>query len=60
MPWLRHSNSVTGINNSVKNEQPFGLLFVYATALEYEADLLTCDAHFGALPGVTLISKAGA
>ena len=23
---------------------------VYATALEYEADLLTCDAHFGGLP----------
>jgi predicted nucleic acid-binding protein len=33
---------------------------VYATAVEYEADLLTCDAHFGALPGVTLISKTGA
>jgi predicted nucleic acid-binding protein len=33
---------------------------VYATALEYEADLLTCDAHFGELPGVTFISKTGA
>jgi predicted nucleic acid-binding protein len=33
---------------------------VYATALEYEADLLTCDAHFRALPGVTFISKSGA
>jgi predicted nucleic acid-binding protein len=33
---------------------------VYATALEYEADLLTCDAHFSALPGVTFISKTGA
>jgi predicted nucleic acid-binding protein len=31
---------------------------VYATALEYEADLLTCDAHFGGLPSV--ISKTGA
>jgi predicted nucleic acid-binding protein len=33
---------------------------VYATALEYEADLLTCDAHFGELPGVTFFSKTGA
>jgi predicted nucleic acid-binding protein len=33
---------------------------VYATAQEYEADLLTCDAHFGTLPGVTFISKTGA
>jgi len=33
---------------------------VYATALEYEADLLTCDAHFSALPGVRFISKTGA
>ena len=33
---------------------------VYATALEYEADLLTCDAHFRGLPGVTFISKTGA
>jgi predicted nucleic acid-binding protein len=33
---------------------------VYATALEYEADLLTCEAHFGELPGVTFISKTGA
>jgi predicted nucleic acid-binding protein len=33
---------------------------VYATALEYDADLLTCEAHFGQLPGVTLIPKAGA
>ena len=33
---------------------------VYATALEYEADLLTCDADFGGLSGVTFISKTGA
>lgn len=31
---------------------------VYATALEYDADLLTCDAHFEGLPGVVLIRKA--
>ncbi len=30
---------------------------VYATALEYNADLLTCDAHFEKLPGVVLVRK---
>ena len=31
---------------------------VYATAIEYGADLLTCDAHFEKLPGVLLIRKS--
>jgi predicted nucleic acid-binding protein len=30
---------------------------VYATALEHGADLVTCDAHFAQLPGVTFIAK---
>jgi len=30
---------------------------VYATALEYDADLLTCDRHFDGLPGVVLVAK---
>ncbi len=30
---------------------------VYATAVEYGADLLTCDAHFEGLPGVTFVKK---
>ena len=30
---------------------------VYATAQEYDADLLTCDAHFEKLPGVVFIRK---
>ncbi len=30
---------------------------VYATATEYRAELLTCDAHFHGLPGVTFIAK---
>jgi predicted nucleic acid-binding protein len=30
---------------------------VYATAIEYGADLLTCDAHFEKLPGVLLMRK---
>jgi predicted nucleic acid-binding protein len=32
---------------------------VYATALQYGADLLTCEAHFGGLRGVTFIPEAG-
>lgn len=31
---------------------------IYATALALGADLLTCDAHFDGLPGVSLIRKA--
>jgi len=30
---------------------------IYATALEHGVNLLTCDAHFDGLPGVTLLSK---
>jgi predicted nucleic acid-binding protein len=30
---------------------------VYATALTYGADLLTCDRHFKDLPGVKLVTK---
>jgi predicted nucleic acid-binding protein len=32
---------------------------VYATAREYGAELLTCDAHFKDLPGVLVVTKAG-
>ena len=32
---------------------------VLATALEAGADLLTCDAHFGSLPGVVYLAKGG-
>jgi predicted nucleic acid-binding protein len=31
---------------------------VYATALENDADLLTCDSHFQALPQVAYFKKA--
>jgi len=32
---------------------------VYATAREFGAELLTCDAHFENLPGVVLFRKDG-
>ena len=31
---------------------------VYATAIKYGAQLLTCDAHFNGLPGVIYLPKA--
>lgn len=30
---------------------------LYATALEYGADVLTCEAHFDGLPGVIFVAK---
>jgi predicted nucleic acid-binding protein len=33
---------------------------IYATALEHGAELLTCDANFEHLPGVTYIAKSNA
>jgi predicted nucleic acid-binding protein len=30
---------------------------IYATALAYGADLLTCDKHFEGLPGVIYVAK---
>jgi predicted nucleic acid-binding protein len=33
---------------------------IYATALTYEADLLTCDRHFENLPGVCYLPKLAA
>ncbi|OGS77035.1 MAG: twitching motility protein PilT [Gallionellales bacterium GWA2_55_18] len=30
---------------------------VYATAREFDAELLTCDAHFENLPGVVFVKK---
>ena len=32
---------------------------IYATALAHNAGLLTCDAHFDGLVGVTFVAKAG-
>jgi predicted nucleic acid-binding protein len=32
---------------------------VYATAREFDAELLTCDAHFANLPGTVVVRKPG-
>jgi predicted nucleic acid-binding protein len=33
---------------------------IFATAADARADLLTCDAHFAKLPGVTYVKKGAA
>ncbi len=35
----------------------FADAIIYATAMEHDADLLTCDAHFAKLPGVVYLQK---
>ena len=37
---------------------PMADAVVYATALHSAVDLVTCDAHFEALPGVTYFSRS--
>jgi hypothetical protein len=36
-----------------------GCAIIYATALAYNADLLTCDRHFKGLPNVHFVPKMG-
>ena len=44
----------------VANEHALAMAdaIIYATALDADADLLTCDAHFAELPGVVYFSKS--
>jgi len=42
----------------VKHKLATADAIVYATALEYGAKLLTCDAHFEGLPEVNFIAKS--
>ena len=42
---------------SVKHKLATADAIIYATALHYGADLLTCDAHFKGLEGVIYIAK---
>ena len=44
---------------SARHKLPTADAIVYATALEHDADLLTCDAHFQGMAGVRYVAKAG-
>jgi predicted nucleic acid-binding protein len=39
----------------VNHQLPMADAIIYATALAYRAELVTTDAHFSGLPGVTLL-----
>ena len=42
---------------SARHKLPTADAIVYATAMEYDAELLTCDAHFEGLAGVRYVAK---
>ncbi len=44
---------------SQRYKLPTADAIIYATAVESQADLLTCDAHFEGLPGVVYLKKSG-
>ena len=39
----------------IRHQLPMADAIIYATALAYEAELVTSDAHFSGLPGVTIL-----
>lgn len=41
----------------IRYKLPTADAIIYATALESDCDLLTCDGHFEGLPGVVYIAK---
>lgn len=49
--------AVAAADISRQHKLPLADSIVYATALAHDADVLTCDAHFEALPRVTYIAK---
>ncbi|MGD9816883.1 MAG: type II toxin-antitoxin system VapC family toxin [Hyphomonadaceae bacterium] len=54
---LDTSIAVAAARVSAEHKLPLADAIVYATARAYDADLLTCDAHFKDLPHVILIEK---
>lgn len=54
---LDTSIALTAAGVSQQHKLPLADSIVYATALEYGADILTCEAHFQSLPSVTFVPK---
>lgn len=54
---LDTSIAVAAAHVSRHHRLPLADSIVYATAVAHNADVLTCDAHFEALPRVTCIAK---
>jgi predicted nucleic acid-binding protein len=51
--------AVAAAKFSNEHKLPLADAVVYATARAYDADVLTCDAHFKDLPNVIMIEKHG-
>jgi toxin FitB len=47
--------SVLASRSSLELRLPMADAIIYATARRYEAQLITSDAHFASLPGVTIL-----
>lgn len=49
--------AVSAAEISIRHKLPTADAIIYATAIESNADLLTCDTHFKGLPGVVYVEK---
>jgi predicted nucleic acid-binding protein len=59
--WISELDTRTALaaaRVSVRQRLPTADAVIYATALQLDAQLLTCDAHFKDLPSVIYIPKA--
>lgn len=56
---LDTSTALSAAELSSKHRLATADAIVYATALAYGADVLTCDRHFEKLPGVRFVPKQG-
>jgi len=56
---LDTSTALSAAELSARHKLATADAIVYATAVAYGADLLTCDRHFERLPGVRFLPKQG-
>lgn len=47
--------SLAAAELGIRHQLPMADAIIYATALAYQAELITTDAHFSGLPGVTIL-----
>ena len=57
---LDTATSLLAAGLSVKHRLAAADAIIYATAVAYGADLLTCDRHFEGLPGIVFVAKPAA
>ena len=54
---LRTSIAIHAADLCLRHKLPTADAIIYATALDHDAELLTCDAHFEGLDGVVYLRK---